>query len=43
VRARAVSEKKEKVIMAVHVVLALNVLDLIISSDSLVRLPILAI
>jgi hypothetical protein len=43
VHVRAVSEKKEKVTMAVLVVLALNVLDLIVSLDSPVRLPVLAI
>jgi hypothetical protein len=38
-----VSEKKEKVIMAVPIVLALNALDLIVSLDSLILLPVLAI
>jgi hypothetical protein len=38
-----VSEKKEKVIMAVLVVLALNALDLVVSLDLPVCLPVLAI
>jgi hypothetical protein len=38
-----VSEKKEKVIMVVSVVLALNVPDLIVSIDLHVRLPALTI
>jgi hypothetical protein len=42
-RARVVSEKKEKVIMAVPIVLALNASDLIVSLDSSIRLPVLAI
>jgi hypothetical protein len=42
VRARF-SEKKEKVIMAVSAVLALNARDLVVSLDSPVRLPVFAI
>jgi hypothetical protein len=38
-----VSEKKEKVIMAIFAVLALNAPDLIVSLDLPVRLPALAI